>query len=81
MNLYEYIIRGEKTLQTSFVNSLNHNTQRRYICTWYRKQHPENMVTSYETVKNVSELKGHMRRTDRILVDWKRDITYEYNVY
>lgn len=70
-----------KSLQTSLINGLNHNTQRCYICTWYRKQYPENVVTSYEYAKNIAEVKGRMRKTGRILLSSKRDITYEYNVY
>lgn len=71
-----------KHLQQSVLDSTQHrNDQRMYICTWYRKQYPENVVTSYETAKNAAEIKGRMRRSGRILVSMKRDTTYEYNSY
>lgn len=68
-----------KSLLSSIKDKDKNN--RLYICTWYRKQYPENIITSYEYAKNLAQVKGKMRRSGRVLVDYKRDTSYEVSVY
>ncbi len=70
-----------RTLKSSILDGSKQNATRLYICTWYRKQYPDNVVTSYEYAPNIGVIKGKMRRSGRVLVSYERDTSYEVSVY